>query len=83
MIAEGKNPWGPFVEGQLIDWGIEWTKSHPNPDFFSERERAEVFCQALRLRRFAEAGGFRYLAVRAAVRGAAPSRRRGSAPGTR
>ena len=54
MIAEGKNPWGTFVEGQLIDWGIEWTKSHPNPIFFSERERSEVFLQALRVRRIAE-----------------------------
>jgi len=54
MIGEGKNPWGTFVEGQLIDWAIEWTKVHPNPIFLSQRERAEVFCKALRVRRLAE-----------------------------
>jgi len=54
MIGEGKNPWGTFVEGQLIDWAIEWTKFHPNPIFLSQRKRAEVFCEALRVRRLAE-----------------------------
>ena len=54
MIAEGKNPWGAFVEGQLIDWAIEWTKFHPNPALLSQRKPAEVFCDALKIRRLAE-----------------------------
>jgi len=53
-IVEGKNPWGTFVEGQLIDWAIEWTKHHANPIFLSQREPAQVFCEALRVRRLAE-----------------------------
>ena len=54
MIAEGKNPWGTFVEGQFIDWAIEWTKLHPNPVFLSQGKPADDFCQALKVRRLAE-----------------------------
>jgi hypothetical protein len=54
MILDGKNPWTTFVEGQLVDWAIEWTRRHPNPGFLSERLQADVFCNALRVRRLAE-----------------------------
>ncbi len=53
-IAAGKNPWRSFVEGQFIDWAIEWTKFHPNPTFLAQRQPAEVFCDCLRVRRLAE-----------------------------
>ncbi len=54
MIAEGKNPWEAFVEGQLIDWAIEWTKFHPDPVFLSQPKQADVLRKALRIRRVAE-----------------------------
>jgi hypothetical protein len=53
-ILEGTNPWHKFVEGQLIDWAIEWTKLQPKSILLSDRKRAEVFCDALRVRRLAE-----------------------------
>jgi hypothetical protein len=52
MCREGKNPWRDFVEGQLIDWAIDWTKSHPNSILFSQR--ADLFRHALKVRRLSE-----------------------------
>jgi len=52
MCREGKNPWRDFVEGQLIDWAIDWTRSHPESILFSQR--ADIFRHALKVRRLAE-----------------------------
>ncbi len=54
LIVNRKNPLGRFVEGQFMDWVIEWTRLHPNPSFLSERHQAEVLCNALKVRRLAE-----------------------------
>jgi len=52
MCREGKNPWRGFVEGQLIEWAIDWTRSRPNPILLTQR--ADDFRNALRVRRLAE-----------------------------
>ena len=54
VIRQGTNPWAAFIEGQLFDWALEWTKGHPNPSVLTQRERAQVFCNALKVRRLAE-----------------------------
>src|SRR5205823_2855462 len=54
-IADGRNPWGKYAEGQLIDWAASFLKARPasRPALISG-DRAGLLARALRLRSEAE-----------------------------